>query len=157
MTANTIIAATYETLKPLLAAEGGEADMAASLQEAQAFLDAAPPRWRALFVWPGYGSHPAAREGMTTHRMTVVVQAPRGLSGNRGAAGKDFEAIAEKVSALVRALRYPDGWGMDAAGWGLDSSEWVSAHANTRAHAFTFTVQGALPVLTEPITVTIPT
>lgn len=157
MTNSALIAASALALAPLIAAAGGEGMTAASMDEAVAFLSAAPNRFRVIFVWPGYGSHPAAREGMANHRLTAVVQAPRGLGGNRPGDGQAFDALVEQVSAWTRALRFMDGWDCDHAGWSLESSAWIDAPKTTRAHALTFEMAGALPAHAAPIPIGVPT
>lgn len=157
MTNSALIAASALALSPLIAAAGGESMTAASMDEAVAFLSAAPNRFRVIFVWPGYGSHPAAREGMANHRLTAVVQAPRGLGPDRPGSGASFDALVETVSAMVRALRFPDGWEVDNAGWALESSGWIEAPKTTRAHALTFEMAGALPSRSALIPVPLPT
>ncbi len=154
MTSAALLTALRTALTPRVLAAGGLLETPASLPEARAFLAAAPRRWRLILLWEGYGSHPAAREGMTTHQISAVIQAPSGLPAAAAAAPKllAYADLIELVSAWFRALRFPDGTGADSAGFSLDSSTWLEAAPGTQAHQLSFALPAALP----PFDVTIP-
>lgn len=151
MTSSALLAAISTALASRVAAAQGGMEVAESLAEASDFLAAAPARWRLILLWEGYGSHAAAREGMTTHCVTAVVQQLRGLAAARTPGLLSFADRLEQVSAWMRALRFPDGTGADSAGFSLSDSRWLETAKTARAHAITFSLIAALPPFPETI------
>lgn len=156
MTSDALLTAVRDTLQARVADAGGRIEVARSMEEAQALLAGAPQAWRLILAWPGYGSHPAAREGVTHHQLTTVIQQRRGLPAGRDQAVLTFAARIEQVSAWIRALRFPDGWQVDPAGFSLSSSTWLEAPRTTRVHAITWQLEAALPPFDSTITVPLP-
>ena len=153
MTNAALLTAVCNALAPLVRAAGGRIEQAQSLEEAAVFLAAAPAGWRVIVFWPGYGSHPSAREGMTYLQLTTVVQAPRGLPKHVPGALDAFSAALEQVSAWMRALRFADGADVDSAGFSLESSTWLDTVPTARAHGITWQLAGALPGYAQTIPV----
>lgn len=153
MTSAALLTAISTALTPRVLAARGGLETAASLPEARAFLAAAPRRWRLILLWEGYGSHPAAREGMTTHQISAVIQAPSGLPAATAITPKllAFADLIELVSAWFRAFRFPDGTGADSAGFSLDGSAWLDSAPGTQAHQLTFALPAALPAFDATI------
>lgn len=154
MTSATLLAAVAAALLPRVSADGGVQEVAASLEEAREYLLTAPARWRLILLWDGYGSHPAAREGMTSHQVTAVLQQARGLPAASAPKLLSFADRIEQVSCWIRAMRFPDGTGADAAGFALADSRWLETHPSARAHALSFTLTAALPSFGETIPLT---
>lgn len=157
MTSAVLLRATAAAILSRVTAAGGVLESAESLEEARDFLAATPARWRIILLWEGYGAHAAAREGMTTHQVTAVVQQIRGLPAANAAAPKllTFSDRLEQVSAWIRSLRFPDGAECDSAGFALSDSRWLESAKSTRAHALSFSLVAALPALTETIPVSL--
>ena len=151
MTSAALITAIAAALLPRVVAAGGVLELAGSLEEARDFLAAAPARWRMVLLWEGYGSHPSAREGMTTHQITAVVQQIRGLRIDAAMKLLTFADRIEQVSGWIRAVRLPDGTGADSAGFSLTDSRWLETVKTARAHALSFSLAAALPPFTEII------
>jgi hypothetical protein len=151
MTSSALIAAVSAALASRVAAAGGVADIAESMDEAVAYLAGGTTRWRLILLWDGYGSHPAAREGMTTHQITAVIQQARGLPAAAGPKLLAFAERIEQVSAWIRAMRFPDGCEADQAGFSLADSRWLEAPKATRAHMLNFSLAAALPGFAETI------
>lgn len=155
MTSAVLLRATAAAILSRVTAAGGVLESAESLEEARDFLAAAPARWRIILLWEGYGAHAAAREGMTTHQVTAVVQQLRGLPAAAAPKLLSFSDRIEQVSGWIRSLRFPDGAECDSAGFALSDSRWLETVKSTRAHALTFSLVAALPALTEIITVSL--
>ena len=154
MTSSSLLAAVSHALTPRVIAAGGVCDVAESMDEAVVFLAAAPVRWRLVLLWDGYGSHAAARQGMTYHNVTAVVQQLRGLPATGLATTAKLLAFSDRieiVSAWMRALRFPDGQEADAAGFSLLDSRWLQTVDKARAHSLSFQIQAALPDFSETI------
>lgn len=157
MTNAAILTAVAAALTPLVEAAGGRLEQAQSMDEAAAYLAGAPNGWRVIVVWPGYGSHPAAREGMAYHQVTTIVQAPRGLPAHVPDGLNTISGQVEQVSAWMRGLRFGEGWDVDEAGFALENSVWLDTHATARAHAMTWQLAGALPPFSTTIPIPLPT
>lgn len=142
-----LLTAVANALRPLIEAQGGVLEVCETPDEAEAFFEAAPHRWRVVLHWRGYGEHEAAREGMTTHQLTTTVQQRRGLVHRPGqhAAGEllpsgelPFSARIGLVSGWMRAMRLPDAANADHAGFSLSSSGWDFTGSRTPFHSHTF-------------------
>ncbi len=155
MTSSALLVAIRAALAPRVTAALGTLELAESMDEAAAFLDAAPAKWRLILLWEGYGSHAAAREGVTTHQVTTVVQQLRGLTPVRSSKLLTFADRLEQVSAWMRGLRFPDGSGADDAGFSLSDSRWLDTIPAARAHAISFSLTAALPAFTDIIPVSL--
>lgn len=158
MNTTALVLAVHTALTPLVAAAGGTLDLARSFDEAHAFLSSAPSRWRVVLVWGGYASHPQAREGMTYHSLTTILQAPNGLARDRGTRSLSLTDQIETLSAWMRAMRFPDGWQADSAGFSLESSNWIASTAQRfSSHALNWQIEAALPGFTHHIIIPPPT
>ncbi len=159
MTSSALLSAVSAALHPRVSAAGGVCDVAESMDEAVVFLAAAPVRWRLILLWDGYGSHAHAREGMTYHNVTCVIQQLRGLPAAGLATTAKLLAFSdriESVSAWMRALRFPDGQDADIAGFSLTESRWLQTVEKARAHSLSFQLQAALPGFTDTIPLVFP-
>lgn len=154
MTADEMLRCVENTLAPLVAAQLGQLDVASDPEHAIEMLATAPPKWRLILGWPGYGGHPDAILGMGQHRIFAIVQAPKGLpvrhadtlhrSGPAGA--PPLLSRIETVSRWFRAMRFPDGCGVDSKGWALEGSNWLLVpEIETRQHQLDFVAAAALP------------
>ncbi len=152
-TADEILRAVEDALRPLVRAEGGELMVATDPEHAIELLTVSPAKWRAILGWPGYGGHSAAVLGMGSHRIYVILQIARGLAANagdslhRGRAGLSPHAgLIERVSRWVRAMRPPDGSGLACKGFALTGSSWLSIEGiETKQHQLDFSIDAALP------------
>lgn len=155
MTSSAILTSVHAALAPLVVAADGVCEVVESMDEAAALLTGAPGRWRLILLWDGYGSHPAARQGMATHQVTTVIQQVRGLPAAAKPKLLAFADRIEQVSLWIRAMRFPDGAEVDSAGFALEDSRWLEASKSTRAHMLNFTLVAALPnfIYTIPLTI----
>lgn len=151
-----LVTALSAALEPLARENAGTLEVAESMEEARAFLDAAPARWRLVLLWDGYGSHPQAREGMTKHRVTTVVQQVRGLPAQPATRMLSYSERLEQVSRWMRSMRFPNGTDADPYGFSLEDSKWVETIRTCRAHAMTWELVAALPGFTDTITLAFP-
>lgn len=162
MTYDQLINAIETALAPRVAAAGGVLEVAQSLAEARRFLESAPGRWRLVLHWEGYGEHPAAREGMTSHQVATVIQAPRGLAHRPspvkpGPAGQQpFSYYISLVTGWMAALRFPDGTGADEAGFAPAGSQWLETVNGYAAHVLNWSLAAALPPFTHHIPLDFP-
>jgi hypothetical protein len=153
MDSSQLINATYTGLKPLVEAQGGGIQIAESQEAALKFLEAAPNRWRIILFWEGFGSHPQAREGLTSHQVATLIQQPTGLNKKPGeiltnplpSGAQPFSKRIQQVIGWMTSMRFPDGTNADPAGYALDSSQWVPAATGTQAHVISWKLDAALP------------
>jgi len=155
MTSASLLTAMAAAIRPRVLAASGGLELAESLEEARDFLASAPSRWRMVLLWDGYGSHPAAREGMASHQVTAVIQQVRGLGSERSAKLLTFSDRIEQVSGWIRALRFPDGSEADPYGFSLTDSRWLETVKTARAHALSFSLATALPAFSETIPISL--
>lgn len=162
MTYDQLVNAVETALSPLAGASGGSVQVAESLEEARRFLAASPNRWRVIIHWEGYGEHAEARNGMTSHQLATVIQAPRGLvhkpdptkAKPSGAPG--FSAYIAAVTGWMTAMRFPNGTGADIAGFALAGSQWLETTAGFAAHVLNWRLDAALPAFTTTIPLVFP-
>jgi hypothetical protein len=160
MTYDQLMNALDAALTPLVAATDGQLILAESQEQALIMLETGPRRWRLILLWEGYGEHEKAIMGMTRHKVSTVIQAPRGLvkspSGTRpGPSGQEpFSTHISNVIAWMSALRFPDGTGADVNGFAPSGSLWVTTHPSYSAHVLNWSLDAALPgyPLTIPLT-----
>lgn len=153
MTYDQLMRAIHSALAAELRPHGGEAQLAQSFDTAAEYLKHAPARWRVVVFWTGFGDHEAAREGMTNHQVTALVQARKSMAfaatpHTRPEPMSGIMSFAERialVSAIFRAFRLPDGTGADPAGFALTGSDWIDAGAEHDAHALQFALAAAHP------------
>lgn len=160
MTFATLINAVSDALEERVTAAGGTLEIAESLEEAHAFLESAPKKWRLILHWEGYGPHDKSRLGMTHHQIATVIQQAKGL-GQRGrtltnvspGGAIPFSERLAQVIGWMTAMRFPEGWNADEAGFSLENSQWVTAEPSTRGHVISWKLQAALPAypLTIPL------
>lgn len=151
MTFASLINAVAAALAPLASAEGMDVMIAESLEEAQAFLTAAPNRPRIILHWEGFGDHADAGRGMTTHQVATVLQQARGLGHKPGenlttplpGGALPFAARIEQLIGWMTAMRFPDGQNVDRNGFALSGSQWLTSAAGTRAHVFNWRLDAA--------------
>lgn len=157
-----LIRAVAAALTPLAAAEGGQVEVAATLEQARKFMAAAPRGWRIVLHWEGFGDHPEARNGMTSHQVATVIQAPAGLdilkdpTADKPGGGKGFHHFITLVDGWMRALRFPNGTGADLAGFQLGNSQWLETVPSHAAHVITWRLDAALPGFSQTIPLSFP-
>ena len=161
MTFAALLNAVSLALAPRVSEAGGVLEIAESMDEAQTFLEGSPNRWRLILHWEGFGSHPLARQGMTSHQLAAVIQQPRGLAHRPGAnltnplpgGALPFSDRLAQVVGWMTAMRFPDGTNADIAGFSLETSQWLPTTATCRAHVLNFKLDAALPAypLTIPL------
>jgi len=154
-TADQILRAVEDALKPLVAGLGGTLDVAADPDHALELLNVSPAKWRVILGWPGFGSHPDAINGMGTHRCYLIVQIAKGMQVNPGHAlhrgrpslpAGPMAALIKEVTAWMCALWFPDGSHVDQRGFALDGSAWLEVDGiETKQHQIDFSVAAALP------------
>lgn len=138
----------------------GVLEVAESLEQARTFLDSAPRGWRLILHWEGFGEHPEARMGMTTHQVATVIQAPRGLGHKPSPIATSptgrpaFSSYIRTVTDWLTAMRFPDGTGADVAGFAPAGSQWLATTPGFAAHVLNWKLDAALPAfdLTIPLT-----
>lgn len=164
LAADAILRKVEDALRPLLTAAGGILDTASDAGHALELLATAPPAWRVILGWPGWGEHPQAREGMAVVRVFAIVQGPSGLHVRRGEQthrGTPADPVPlmeriETVSGWIRALRFPDGSGIDRAGFALAGSAWIDLDGvHTKQHQLDFEAVAALPPAGQVIPVSL--
>jgi hypothetical protein len=151
-------------LTPFVTADGGVIDVATDIAHAMQILATAPAKYRVVLVWDGYGSHKDARHGVASHRINTILHVNLGLAKSPGdkiyktsiAGQPSFIWRMERLSQLMRSMRWPDGTGVDHAGLALQDSDWVQdTPANTTAHVFNWSLDQALE--SWPSLIVIPT
>lgn len=153
MTFDQLINAVAAALAPRVTAAGGTLEVVESLEQARAFLAAAPNRWRLILHWEGYGDHEKARYGMTTHQVATVIQQPRGLNHKPGenltnplpSGAQPFSYRLGQVADWMMALRFPDGTEADNAGFAMSGSQWLETDPKAMAHVINWRLDAALP------------
>ena len=154
-----------DALSPIIAAAGGEYHAASTLEHALEILSTSPKKWRVIATFEGYGDHPGAKNGINEARFLFIVHAATGLRAKPGAnvhrvspsERLAFLDLLETVSGNLRALRWPDGFGVDCAGLVLSDSNWITdAPGKSIAHQMTFSLTMALPPLPPVIVVPVP-
>lgn len=164
MTADEMLRCVENTLAPLVATALGTLDVASSPDHAIELLTTAPPKWRLILGWPGYGGHPDAVLGMGSHRIYAIIQGPAGLPARAGdvlhkqgpAGAPPLMARIETVSMWFRAMRFPDGCGVDSKGWALEGTNWLEVEGlETKQHQLDFTLAAALPALAQVLRVSL--
>lgn len=162
MNYSQLITAVKGAISTRIAAEGGKVVVAESLEEAHAFLEAAPNGWRLILHWEGYGEHPEARMGMTVHQVATVIQAPRGLprdkdpTKDKPGGAKGFHHYITTVSDWMCAMKFPNGTGADNAGFAPAGSQWLQTVPGFGAHVLNWKLNAALPPYTQNITLSFP-
>ena len=162
MTYPQLIQAVEAALTPLANAAGGSVIVAESIEQARAFLDAAPNRWRIILHWEGFGDHANAREGMTSHQVATVIQAPRGLEHTPDITRPQPDGtpgFSTRISSLVGwmgAMRFPNGTGADVAGFAMAGSQWLPTVPNFAAHVINWKLDAALPPYSQTIPLVFP-
>lgn len=162
MTYPQLIQAVQSALAPLAAAEGGSVIVAESIEQARSFLDSAPNRWRVILHWEGFGDHDKAREGMTSHQVATVIQAPRGLDHSPDITRPQLDGtpgFSARIAAIVGwmgAMRFPNGTGADVAGFAMAGSQWLATVPNFAAHVINWKLDAALPPYEKTIPLVFP-
>lgn len=162
MTYEQLIAAMSTALAHRVAAMSGTLEVAESLEEAQKFLESAPGRWRLILHWEGFGEHENAREGMTSHQVATVIQAPRGLTHRpspieASPTGRPaFSAYIRTVMDWITAMRFPNGTGADVAGFAPTGSQWLTTTSGFAAHVLNWRLDAAIPPFAQHIPLTFP-
>lgn len=164
-TADEFLRSLEDTLRPLVTEAQGVLDVATDPGHALEILSAAPSGWRAVLLWPGYGEHPEATLGMGAQRISIIIQAAKGLPVRPGdllhrktPLCQPLMALIENVSMWVRAMRFPGDAYFDAKGFALTGSAWFELEdLDTRQHQLDFTIACALPsqaatILMAPLT-----
>ena len=159
---HTLINSIAATLTAWITAQGGVVAVASSPIHALEILTVSPTKFRVIFLWPGYGSHPAANVGMGTDQLEVIVQFAKGLHVNPAQAtmiarpGDAAPAVKliDDVRQRICALRMPLDSGCDPHGYTLSSTQWlILDELMTDQHQLTFQIERALPALAAPIPV----
>jgi len=162
MTWSALINATAAALAPRVTAAGGTLEVAQSLAEARAFLEAAPNRWRLILHWEGFSGNAKARYGMTTHKVATVIQQRKTLAVKPGDAlthtsPSGEPSIAERIQTVIEwmcAMQFPDGTSADVAGFVLSDSQWLETLPNFQAHAISWELDAAIPPYNQKIALT---
>jgi hypothetical protein len=162
MTYAQLMTAVTAAARAEVGAQGGQVEMAESMEEVQAFMAASPRSWRLVLHWEGLAEHPAARQGMVYHQVATVIQAPRGLmkSPNPLQASptgtRPFSDYIDLATAFMVALRFPNGTGADSAGFAPAGSQWLETTPNFAAHVLNWKLTAALPPFTRTIPLVFP-
>jgi hypothetical protein len=163
LSADALFRAVEDGLRPRVTAAGGILDAASDAGHALELLATAPPAWRVILGWPGWGEHPAAREGMAVFRVFAIVQGPVGLHvrpGEQTHRGTPADPVPlmeriETVACWMRAMKFGNGTGIDRAGFSLTGSAWLDLEdIRTKQHQLDFEVAAALPPAGEVIEIT---
>lgn len=164
LTADAFLRAVEDTLRPLVTGLGGVLDVATDPEHAIELLQTAPPKWRCILGWPGWGDHAMAAQGMGSHRLYLIVQCAAGMTRRpadvlhrgRPSLPAPMMGLLEQASAWMRAMRWPDGSGVDPHGFAQAGSAWLEVEGlETKQHQLDFTIDAALPFESQTIPVAV--
>lgn len=162
MTYAQLMTAVTAAARAEVGAQGGQVEMAESMEEVQAFMAASPRSWRLILHWEGLGEHPSARQGMVYHQVATVIQAPRGLMKSPSplqaspTGTRPFSDYIDLATSFMVALRFPNGTGADSAGFAPAGSQWLETTPNFAAHVLNWKLTAALPPFTRTIPLVFP-
>jgi hypothetical protein len=161
---HTLITSIATTISPWAVTNGGVVEVASSPEHAIEILKTSPTKFRLIFLWPGYGSHPQSDLGMGMDQLECILQFAKGLHVNpaqaqmiaRPGSTAPQVALIDDVRQIICALRMPQESGCDPRGYTLINTQWlVIDHIDTDQHQLTFQIERALPALDAPIPVTL--
>lgn len=103
-----------DMLEPVIEAEGGRFQIAATPDDALGLLRTSPDRWRAIINWGGSTAKSGTYGTAHTGRLEVIVQTPKGLARNPGkevylstaSGGLPLLDRVEQLNSWIRAIRY---------------------------------------------------